>query len=162
MQTKKSVANSVSVEHFLIPDSLFLHPNTYSCGSGLKICNAFEFHGNCWEIPGNCSLLWNSCWAEKVLPLTRITAVAAATTQGPRAIFVITSAWWPKDCHRWAWSSSCRSGRGPHVQVQSLSWQQQHPTAGKRWRKGKRRCQSLYCSKMINFTARIMQNLCFC
>lgn len=86
------------MEHFLIPDSLFLHPNIYSCGSGLKICNAFEFHGNCWEIPGNCSLLWNSCWAEKVLPLTRITAVAAAITQGPRAIFVITSAWWPKDC----------------------------------------------------------------
>lgn len=144
---------------FLIPDSLFLRSNTDSCGSGLKRFNAFEIHGDCWELHGNCSLLWSSCWAEAVHPPPGIAAVPAATTQGPRAGFIITSGWRPRDCHGQVRSSSCRSGKGHHTQVQS-SLQQQHSTAGRWWRREKRKCPSLWCSKVINSTARITQNCC--
>lgn len=82
---------------FLIPDSLFLRSNTDSCGSGLKRFNAFEIHGDCWELHGNCSLLWSSCWAEAVHPPPGIGVRPAATTQGPRASFIITSTWWSRD-----------------------------------------------------------------
>lgn len=53
---------------FLIPDSLFLHPNAGSCNLVLKGLNALEIDGNGEESHGSCSLLWSSCWQKQISP----------------------------------------------------------------------------------------------
>lgn len=147
------MVNSVSMKRFLIPDSFFLHPNTDSCGSGLKRFKAFEIHGNCREIHGNCSLLWSSCWAGAVLPLPGTTAVAAATTQGPGGTSVITSALWPRDCNTIGGSKAPAALLGRTI---TSRWRaccistQQRAGGGERKKENASHC----CSRIVNSTAK--------